>query len=129
MVRAWLAGPLIFLIVGCDRGPVMVPVRGAVTYDAKPVADGTISFTHEDHPEWGPDAGVIKDGAYSLMAKLGKARVAITGNRPISDPAIIRKSGGIPPREDFIPAKHHSASQRTIEITGPKTDLNFDLER
>lgn len=128
MARLLPALGLLFFMTGCGT-PVAYPVSGSVTYDGQPVADGTIAFFHDDHPEWGPDAGILKDGAYTITAKPGTVRVVITGNRPVTDPEILRKAGGVPPREDFIPAKHNTASRKTVAIDGPMPALDFALEK
>lgn len=125
-----LALVIALTLLGCGpSGPRKHPVSGTATYAGKPIEEGNITFINMDHKEWGPDGAVIKNGKFTLQVKEGKARVEITGSRPVTDPEILAKAGGPPPYEDYIPAKHNTGSTRIVEITAPMENLEIHLDR
>ncbi len=81
---------------GCNRGPQIVPVRGLVTYEGKPLEYGTITF----QPAQGqPAKGVIQpDGSFVLStfrqgdgAVVGEHKVRVTcyeSQRPGAQPSV-----------------------------------------
>ena len=74
---------LLSLLGGCQRGPKIVPVRGTVTYQGKPLRTGSVIF----QPAMGqPASGIIQsDGTFVLStrkegdgATVGPHKVKIT---------------------------------------------------
>jgi hypothetical protein len=110
---------------GCGDGrPARVAVSGKVTIDGAPVARGNIKFV----PEHGrPSFGNIReDGSFMLTcydgadgALLGKHRVQVDANRPISDKKM----------EIFTPKKHADfrSSGIEVEISKPVDDVKIEL--
>jgi hypothetical protein len=111
---------------GC-RPAAPVPVTGKVTYQGRPLEQGTITFT----PEEGRVAfGKIKDGkivevtTHSLNdgATKGHHRVAI---RSISNPDDMYAK-----HESLIPENYGdpNTSGLTADLTSGTNDLSFDLK-
>lgn len=77
MLRKYLAATfLITAVLGCGGPPT---VTGTVTYDGKPINQGTISFSSTDG-SGSPFGATIKNGEYhAKKAQLGTRRVAVTG--------------------------------------------------
>lgn len=104
-------------------------VKGTITIDGKPAAEGAIAFT----PVSGlaPTAGgTIVDGKYTAEVPLGKSRVAINvpkvvGQRKLYDSP---DSPVQPVLEETLPAKYNDRSELTIDV-GPGTNSgDFDLQ-
>lgn len=124
----------------CNRGPHMVPVKGEVLLDGKPVEGAAVLFT----PEAGgrPADGVTdKDGKFSLQtyepgdgAPVGKYKVAIVGMRMTGIQATADGlSGEVDPgkvREIwFVPKKYSTpeSSGLEAEVKRGLTPLKFEL--
>src|SRR5437660_1614514 len=77
--RGWLSAVLLLTVIflsGC--GDKRVPVKGTVTLDGKPVAEGSITFQPADGV--GPGTGgKIKDGHYELTGPAA----AVPGNKKV----------------------------------------------
>jgi len=150
---AALAGSMFGILVaaGCgdDTGlEKRYPVYGAVTYQGKPVAHGTINFMPDGGS--GRAAGApIEDGKYSLTtatqgdgALPGKYNVTVTAHE-ISDNAelkAIAKGGQFHHDKDFakatanaknlVPAKYASltTSDLKAEVKPESNKFDFDLK-
>lgn len=109
---------LAILAAGCSGGdgPATYPVAGTVTFDGQPIKEGDILFV-SDNPAFGPDAGKITDGRFSLMAKEGKMRVKITAVRELPGPAKKGAMGEeIKPSEQFIPPCYNDKTTLTVNV-------------
>src|SRR5688572_30363326 len=59
---------MLLLVVGCNRGPRMVPVSGIVTIDGKPLKKGLVTVNVKDsRPAYGK---IGNDGKFQLMTKV-----------------------------------------------------------
>lgn len=114
--------------VGCEQpSDGLSTVTGVVTVDGEPAEQGTLALS-----PLGADSrrigSTIKDGAFSLKAAPGKARVMIyvprvVGQQPSRDP-------NAPPRpiiEEALPARFNSNSELVIEVQPGASEHNFDL--
>jgi hypothetical protein len=136
-VSSVLLGATLIPLAGCGSS---TSVNGRVTYDAKPVADGAISFLPADGH--GPAAGApIVEGYYQVENLLpGKKVVQIVGVKKInfakSNEEMARQAKenakrgdatGIVERADEIPADAEG-NNRQIEVKPGSQTLDFDLK-
>jgi hypothetical protein len=118
-------GAVIFLIVGCGGGPRPVPVGGSVTFDGKPLADGSILFAVLGEP---PAMFEVKDGRYQGMVVPGHLRVEVTALRPVQGRVTHRLGEKEEPAvESFVPVKYNRRSTLTAEVT-PQGPNQFAFE-
>jgi hypothetical protein len=129
---ALLAG----LTLGCgpkeEPHPETVPVQGKVTYQGKPVTQGTITF----QPDTGqPASGEIQnDGSYQLTtfapkdgAVPGHHKVMIIANT--ADPTKIPGSSpGYVPPVDLVPKKYNQLGSSGLEATVSKDKPAYDFD-
>lgn len=116
----------ICLLIGCNTETEVKrsEVTGKVTWDGKPLPDGTISFDVGDGAV--PGNGEIKDGVYKLAAKPGKNRVVIRAYK--IDPNI--KKTDVRPVDDrvnYIPATYNDKSTLTADVSEANKSFDFDL--
>lgn len=126
---------------GCGPGlPETAPVHGRVTYQGKPVVEGTIMF----YPKNGrpATASLAPDGAYRLTtfkpndgATLGYHRVTIEARR--ITPTIIPPDGDVesvgaygPPKVEWLLPEKYSGlktSSLTAEVKRGDNAIDFNL--
>jgi hypothetical protein len=108
-------------LCGCDWSPQRLSVSGNVTFQNKPLSNGTITF----YPvSTGTQAGaVIKHGRYEIAQekglKPGRYRVEISspdGQTPVDGNAAPGPSGNFASK-DRIPDEFNTNSKHQIEIT------------
>src|SRR5262245_40377289 len=64
------------VLIGCQREPEPVKVRGTVSFASKPVQDGAIYFSTPGKP---PEMLAINNGRFEGSVKPGDKRVEIFG--------------------------------------------------
>ncbi len=63
-------------VTGCGKsGPVLAPVSGTVTFDGKPLAEGTLYFKTIETGAL--ESMTIKDGKFEGRAEVGERRVEV----------------------------------------------------
>jgi hypothetical protein len=119
------------LYPGCDRGPATGEVSGKVTFQGKPVAEGTVTFLNPT--EGGAhEAQIEKDGKYAIQggAVVGeyvveiKPLVVIVDTDPgKSPPAPVEK-----PAPD-IPKKYRMQGTKpfTATVKSGKNEIDFAM--
>ena len=125
-VGIWSAGT-----VGCSSGPATSPVKGKVTFQGKPVTEGTVTFLNLT--EGGAaEAQINKDGSITFQGGVmpGEYRVVITPLTHIVDtdpgkspPAPVEK-----PAPD-IPPKYRQQGTSKLQASvkpGPN-EFTFDM--
>jgi hypothetical protein len=130
----------LILLVGCNRGPRMVPVSGVVLLDGKPVEGAAVLFT----PDAGgrpADGATDKEGKFTLQtfqpadgAVLGKYKVAVVGMRMTG---IQATADGLSGEVDaskvrevwFVPKKYSTpdTSGLAVEVKPGLAPLKFEL--
>jgi hypothetical protein len=115
------------VLAGCDSTstPNTAPVRGKVTLDGVPLANGEIKFG--DGAGEVPMILAIKDGSYEGLALVGTQRVEI---HSYTEPVTGSKKGSFDTsRQNIIPVQYNAASTLVSEVTeaGPN-EFNFDLK-
>jgi hypothetical protein len=133
----WVMLPtLAVAISGCSsrkyEGRQRIPLHGKVTVDGRPMDAGTISFEPLDVQKNRPSGGVVLDGVYNVEepmgANEGSYRVVIHWQKPTGKKMrAIDSDEMIAQRAEGLPAKYHSQTELTAEITPDKTEWNFDL--
>ena len=107
--------------------PDLYPVSGTVTFDGKPLEGAAITF--RSYPEAGKERYSTSDGStdaqgrYTLWYKQEVEDGAVLGKHIVE----ISKTG--PEGRETLPAKYHSRSKLTVEVTKEKTTgYDFALE-
>jgi hypothetical protein len=113
---------------GCasDEQPV---VSGTVTVDGQPLAEGTMHFS----PLAGgaSSAGTrIKGGQFSVPLERAKYKVQIFAPKASKVEAKLDANGpgGGPTMEETLPPRYNVQSELTLDVTGPKSDVRYDLK-
>ena len=122
-------------VSGCGgpSPPVTAPVSGTVSYDGKPIADGSITFAAVDG-SCAPSVLQIAEGRYEGRVVVGEKRIEIRATRQAERTGSAATGPGGdegPVLENFIPAAYNDASQltRTIDPPGPVVvDLDLTVE-
>ncbi len=118
--------PVLFFASGCKSGDGKVDVSGTVTFNGKPVEEGTIQFVHTADTA---DTVTITDGKYATRIPPGSKKVAVHAYRKtgefLRDPT--DKQSGYPVVSNYIPAKFNDQSELTAEVSKSGGVHNFDL--
>jgi len=120
-------------LTGCSgsAGPTLAAVKGEVTLDGQPLAQGRILF--EPAPgNTGPVAGAsIINGRYDIPADkgvaAGKQIVRINANKKTGKQVPGMSGEPIDELVEAIPPQYNAQSTLEREISPPAADLNFEL--
>jgi hypothetical protein len=124
-----------FFVVGCNRGPAMVPLTGKVIYNGKPLEFGTVAF---QPPGGQPARGDIQpDGTFTLSTYrlndgvvLGKHKVRVACYES-QRPGTVKPPGEQSLGKLLIPKKYTLFEQSglTAEVhEGENPPLTFELK-
>ncbi len=126
--RAWAAAALAAVVVAGCGGPPRAQVRGKVTVDGKPLANGSIEFFPADGK--GQTAGVaIQNGEYQVETSPGEMKVSINGTEVVGK----QKAYDTPdsPMIDIVrnavPARYNAQSELRKTLNAGPNEVNFDL--
>lgn len=129
LVAAGLVG-----LVGCDGGPEVARVGGAVTYKGKPVTGGSLTFVPQANgkplPGKPASAVVQEDGTYKL-ATLGADDGAVVGKHTISysPPVLPFPPGKDPPQgASPPPSGFEGLAPKTTEVEVRSGTNTIDIE-
>lgn len=123
----------VVLLAGCQRGEVLGPVRGVVTYDGKPVPGAVVLFQN-DKLGVHMMAPTDENGRYEVqMANgaglpLGEYDVAVSP--PIQDHPLGPISAPPPGRNDYpnIPERYRKTSTSKLKLTVGEQANNLDVK-
>jgi hypothetical protein len=122
----WLVLPCLTLLLtaGCATSKKQAAVKGTVTLESRPLADGEISFVVEGR---GPIIMQIQNGAYSGEVPVGANRVEIRAFKP--GPPLSTDPKGAPTKVNYIPARFNDRTTLKAEVTadGPD-DFPFSVD-
>jgi hypothetical protein len=130
MVRCLLLPPALCLglalAVGCGesrKGPAEVPVKGQVTLDGKPMAEGEVTLSVAGLPG---RPFPVSNGAFSGTALEGKNRVEVRAFK--AGPPLSTDPEKKPTKANYIPDKYNVQSKLEADVTpkGPN-DFKFDV--
>ncbi|MBN9118596.1 MAG: hypothetical protein J0I06_05490 [Planctomycetes bacterium] len=114
-------------VVGCG-GPPKAHVKGTVTIDGKPLADGVIEFFPVGGS--GQSAGTaIKDGAYELDASVGEMKVSVHGVEVIGKQKAYDTpdSPMIDTVRNPVPARYNTRSELKKTLVAGPNEVNLEL--
>ncbi|MFO0819224.1 MAG: hypothetical protein U1A77_14855 [Pirellulales bacterium] len=124
-----LALAVVVFGVGCGPkdpvGPKLVPVKGTVTLDGKPMESGDVIFTAPGNAH--TSSFEVKGGAYAGQAAPGENKVAVMSYKQgeavqMGD----QKFGG--EKVNFIPAKFNHQTTLTAKVAeGGANEFNFEV--
>jgi|SRR5581483_5791935 len=127
-MRNLVVAGILVVVFGCG-GSGLTPVRGVVTLDAQPLAEGTIHFAPADGQ--GPSqAAVIREGKYSTELARTNYKVQIFAPKPAKVVAKLDENGpgGGPRMEELLPPRYNINSELTLEVSGPTKAADFELK-
>lgn len=123
-----LAAALGLSLTGCGEEGLPL-VAGTVTVDGQPLTSGVIQFLPNsgDAPS---EASRIADGKFS--AQLHRTSYAVQIYAPRESKTVAKLDangpGGGPTMEETLPPRYNLRSELKLEVTGPKSDVQFDLK-
>lgn len=120
-------------LAGCG-GNDQVAVRGSVSLDGKPVANGMIHFNPADTKARNAGA-LVKNGAYEIPAERGPVpgaySVAVYWPEPtgkkIPNPDPYGEQKWIDDARELMPAKFNTQTTLSADFRGGENVVNFDL--
>jgi hypothetical protein len=126
---------LTLMMIGCDRGPTRIPIKGTVTYKGTPVAEGTIVFIPKEAAKGTQEAAPISGGQYAIPAAnglmVGEYHVSVSAPaEPVSKPAPDTPPG-VPKRsyKELLPEHYNRDSKLSIDVTADgKRVFDFQLD-
>jgi hypothetical protein len=129
---------LMVLLAGCGGGSEgLAVVKGKVTYNGKPVPNGTVNFMPSDANKPSASGEIQPDGSYSLQtyvrnrpsegAVIGEHKVVIVA---MQDMAARLPEQRIPLPPPIVPVKYTSpaTSDLKAEVEKKENTINFDLK-
>lgn len=121
------------LMTGCGGGSQGVTVSGTVTYDGKPVPQGSITFAPADG-KGASVGGEIRNGQFTVTGvPPGEKIVSVTGGEPIqhaqsSEELAQMAARGEKPREGWTIPPHAKGNNQRITISTNRTQtVNIEL--
>ncbi|QDS98226.1 hypothetical protein [Adhaeretor mobilis] len=124
-------------LIGCggDGAEGRFAISGKVTFDGQPVTNGNIGFVSTKPGTVEPAGTDVVDGQYSVPQYEGPTegtyKVVIYADRP-SGRKIEADEGStemMDQMEQYIPEVYNARSTLTVEISGDRDDLDFDLKK
>jgi hypothetical protein len=131
--RTVLALLAVVLVASCDNGPPSGEVSGRVSYDGKPLDNGSITFFPTDGKS--PTAGgLIKDGKYAVLkVSVGKYKVTISGSQIVGQKKLYNtpNSPTAPITVDPLPEKYKdwNKTELTLDVKPGPNEKNWDLAK
>jgi hypothetical protein len=118
----------VLVVLGCRAGDRPIDIRGKVTFQGQPVAEGTVQF-NDDKTGRGAEVEIGPDGTYQARLPAGVYAVVIL------PPRLLVESRSGPPDPQFkkvhdIPDKYHRTvtSGLTAAVSADKTVHDFDMK-
>ena len=121
------AGLVLLGLAGCgeESSENTARVKGRVTLDGDPIAEGTINFLPEEPGQAAPASSQIAEGQYDARSvPLGKVRVQIIATKETG--RMIRGSSEpVPEVLSIIPPEY--AQGISIQVTGDNSQQDFPM--
>ena len=129
MVRSLFLTPVVaaVFLTGCGHSPPpLVPVKGTVTVDTQPLADGAILFLT---PGQSPETLPIKEGAFEGKVSVGDQRVVQILGYTEAAPVPMEGADVGTSKVNYLPAKYNTASELKADVKpqGPN-EFKYDLK-
>jgi hypothetical protein len=111
-------------LIGCGDGkPPKYSLSGMLTFDGKPIPEGSIMFQATDK-RTAPDTALIVDGKYQLELTAGEKLVMVEASKFVGPED---KTMGVRPRDQYLPHKYNVESTLTMEVK-PQDGNVYDLK-
>ena len=116
-----VSGFCLLIMAGCTRATDRQSLKGTVTLDGAPLAEGSILFLPQPGTKGPTSGGKIAKGLFSISpaggAFSGKFRVEITAVRNTGKKVKDHRMGNlIDETEQFIPARYNRESELTAQV-------------
>ncbi len=115
-------------LAGC--GDNTGDVTGTITFDGKPVADGSLKFLKAAGGE-AVGGAVIRDGTFATKLPPGKYKIEIHAQKVVgkrTQKGFDGKDEEIELRDEMIPENYNSKSELEEEIKPGPNAIKFDLK-
>ena len=119
----------LFVLAGCRRSDGLINISGAVSYDGKPIQQGTIQFVPAPGESSPLAAAKIVDGKYSVKAKCGPKKVEIQGFNVVGRERFLGTGPEVDTLKQVLPSCYNSKSELTCEIKSGVHTYDFALEK
>ena len=121
---------MLLLLVGC-RENKLSEVSGSVTYDGKPLEQGSIAFVPVDGMAQSGGGAIIQGKYVARNVPAGMAKVRITGAQVTGEK---KMDYGANPQTvitatEMLPAKYNTATELTYEVKPGNQIKDFDLAK
>jgi hypothetical protein len=119
------------IFCGCGRrGPERVVVSGSVTYNGKPIPEGTVRFLPPQSSSMPATTAIIKDGAYQASGlggvAVGTYKIEIEAFRQAPEQKASPMVRDIP-RVQYLPKRFNADSKMEITIEPGSTAITKDF--
>ncbi|WP_437222227.1 carboxypeptidase regulatory-like domain-containing protein [Planctomicrobium sp. SH661] len=130
-----ICAAIVVICLGCggSNGPKLVPVRGMITLDGKPLDRASITF----HPEQGrPSVGFSDDeGKYELQysfdragAMPGRHLVTITSEVvAFRSEDVPKDAPTLPGRQELLPKRYRENTELVVDVQAGQKTYDFNL--
>lgn len=118
-------------LAGCNQKTEQFEVRGQVSYEGEPVAEGKILFMPNDESRPQAIARII-DGEYATASPggvfVGEYKVQVFGYRGTGK---VQDLGALFGKQEqqvqYLPAKFNRETELTVDISSETREYNFEL--
>ena len=114
-------------VLGCGGNSAtkvkMIPVKGTVKLDGKPMAEGEVHFVVTGQA---PSIVPVKDGAYAGTVAVGKNTVQVFSYK--AGPPMTTDPSNAPTKINFIPDRYNNTSKLSADVAeGGANDFPFEV--
>lgn len=119
-------------VLGCGKGKVLGPVSGNVTFQGKPVTEGSVLFRNEEKGVY-MTAKLDQAGHYEVKQPTGDGLppgdYAVSVNPPVVDAPMAGSGQSFRmPTFPNIPIKYRDAKTSGVSVTVPEEGTTLDIE-
>ena len=117
---------LLVLVAGCSKGKPMGDVRGTVTVNGQPLAEGAVRFIPVNG-DTAATGGLIRDGAFQVEVPVAKQRVEISSNVVDKEKTPPNATADQIVMKALVPPKYNLHSELTLEVVSGRNDVEYKL--
>ncbi len=130
-ILAAACGFAVLTAVGCDSGPPMAEVSGAISYDGKLLEKGAITLIPLDGKAK-PEGDIIVNGAYKVKVAYGEMKVVITSPKIIGKRKLYGNNPNSPTMDlhgELLPERYNEKSELKLDVKERTIKKDFDLKK